>query len=214
MSIIKKEWLVFLIMALPLIFVLVYWNQFPETVAIHFDQHGVANGYASKAFGLLMLPCMNVAVYILFKVAPRIDPARKNYETFARKIWMVQLATHAFMSFLSLVIAVAALGVHMEMAKVVVYAVLLLFLVLGNYMGNLRQNYFFGIRTPWTLANTEVWTKTHRLTAKLWVFATLVMMIVMAFLDNFFGPFMLYVTVIAAVPIGYSYYVYRQVVPR
>jgi uncharacterized membrane protein len=214
MNILRKDWLAFLIMALPLVFVFVCWSRFPDTVAIHFDQHGVANGFASKAAGLLMIPGINLGLYILFKVAPLIDPSRRNYETFARRIWMIQLATHVFMSFLSFVIALAALGVRMDMTKVIVYAVLLLLLVLGNYMGNLRQNYFFGIRTPWTLANADVWTKTHRLAARLWVFATLAMMLTIPFLDNFFGVFMAYIVIISAVPIGYSYYIYRRVVPK
>jgi len=38
-------------------------------------------------------------------------------------------------------------------------------------MGRIRQNYFFGIKTPWTLANEEVWRKTHRFTGYVWVAA-------------------------------------------
>ena len=38
-------------------------------------------------------------------------------------------------------------------------------------MGQIRQNYFVGIKTPWTLASEDVWQKTHRLAGKLWVVA-------------------------------------------
>ncbi|WP_243123893.1 SdpI family protein [Thermaerobacter sp. FW80] len=29
-------------------------------------------------------------------------------------------------------------------------------------MGQVRPNFFFGIRTPWTLSSEAVWRKTHR----------------------------------------------------
>ena len=41
--------------------------------------------------------------------------------------------------------------------------------VLGNYMQNLKPNYFMGIRTPWTLNNEEVWRRTHLICGK-WLF--------------------------------------------
>jgi len=43
----------------------------------------------------------------------------------------------------------------------------ILFIVIGNYMGQIRPNYTFGIRIPWTLADETVWKKPHRV----WSFA-------------------------------------------
>ncbi len=37
-----------------------------------------------------------------------------------------------------------------------------LFFLVGHLIKHARQNYFIGIRTPWTLANTAVWDETHR----------------------------------------------------
>ena len=34
---------------------------------------------------------------------------------------------------------------------------------LGAVMGKIRPNFFFGIRTPWTLTSKRAWTRTHRL---------------------------------------------------
>ena len=34
-------------------------------------------------------------------------------------------------------------------------------------MPSLKQNYFIGIKTPWTLENEMVWKKTHRITARI-----------------------------------------------
>ncbi|MEO8185195.1 MAG: SdpI family protein [Deltaproteobacteria bacterium] len=35
-------------------------------------------------------------------------------------------------------------------------------IVFGNFLGKTTKNFWLGIRTPWTLANDEVWL-THRL---------------------------------------------------
>jgi uncharacterized membrane protein len=43
-------------------------------------------------------------------------------------------------------------------------------MVLGNVFGRIRQNWFLGIRTPWTLDNPTVWRKTHRVAG--WLFVT------------------------------------------
>ncbi len=40
---------------------------------------------------------------------------------------------------------------------------------MGNSLGRVRHNYFVGIRTPWTLANEEVWRRTHRFAAPIFV---------------------------------------------
>jgi len=38
-----------------------------------------------------------------------------------------------------------------------------LLIVAGSVMGRLRPNWFFGIRTPWTMSSEVAWTRTHRL---------------------------------------------------
>ena len=50
----------------------------------------------------------------------------------------------------------------------------LLFVFLGNMMGKIKPNYFFGVRTPWTLADPDVWNRSHRLAGRLFFLAGLV----------------------------------------
>mgnify|MGYP000937309093 CR=1 FL=1 len=73
-----------------------------------------------------------------------------------------------------------------------------------------QQGRFVGIRTPWTLASDEVWTRTHRFGGRL-MFATGVLggLAIAAGAP----PMPVFVTVMAAVlyPIFYSYWIWRQV---
>ncbi|MEL7298668.1 MAG: SdpI family protein, partial [Pseudomonadota bacterium] len=86
----------------------------------------------------------------------------------------------------------------------------LLFVVLGNYMGKLRKNFFIGIRTPWTLASDEVWARTHRLGGYLFVAAGIGLM-----LSAFIGMNAWLITTLALgaglIPVAYSFLLYRKI---
>ena len=42
-------------------------------------------------------------------------------------------------------------------------------MVVGNYLGKMRSDFFFGIRTPSTLSSELSWNRTHRLGGKLMI---------------------------------------------
>jgi len=48
-----------------------------------------------------------------------------------------------------------------------------LFLALGNFLGKVRPNFAFGVRTSWSLTSDIAWEKTHRLAGRLFVLAGL-----------------------------------------
>jgi len=210
MKTLKNDWFIGVIILLPLTFIAAFWNRFPEQIAMHFNHNGEPDKYENKAWSLFMFPVINVALYILFRVLPYIDPARRNYSLFLSKFRIIQITLHTLLTFIFFIIALYSLGVEMNIEKVVLYAVMTLLLILGNYMGNIRQNYFIGIRTPWTLSDETIWTKTHRLSAKLWVFTTLIMMVIAVFLPHPHNAFIAYVLIIALVPAVYSYILFRK----
>jgi uncharacterized membrane protein len=83
-------------------------------------------------------------------------------------------------------------------------------MVIGNFMGKFRKNFFVGIRTPWTLTSDVVWERTHRFAGWLFVLAGAVW-IVGGLLRA--SPAVLVVAVLVAmlVPAVYSYFLYRRV---
>jgi uncharacterized membrane protein len=91
----------------------------------------------------------------------------------AAALGILRLTLTAFLSFVSLLIAAAALGFAFNMTRVATDASLVLLLILGNFLGNFRPNYFFGVRTPWTLESPEVWRATHRVCGRILVFGSL-----------------------------------------
>ncbi|MDL2325090.1 SdpI family protein [Ruminococcaceae bacterium OttesenSCG-928-A16] len=66
-------------------------------------------------------------------------------------------------------ITLTGLGARLPVGTIICVFIGGMFVVLGNYMPQFRQNFFCGIRTPWALANGAVWRKTHRLGGILFV---------------------------------------------
>jgi uncharacterized membrane protein len=208
----KNDWLIWMIILTPYLFVAYFWDKFPEQIATHFGIDGQPNDYSSKVTGLILFPGINIMMYFLFIIMPKIDPSRKNYGLFQDKFKIIRVLLHALLSFITMVTVFYSLGYQFNLTFVIYYGLLVFFLVMGNYMGNVRHNYFIGVRTPWTLANETVWTKTHRLTAKVWVAGSLLMMAVLPFLPIEMGGtfFAIFIAVIAIVPIVYSYLEFKK----
>ncbi|MDR3084698.1 MAG: SdpI family protein [Christensenellaceae bacterium] len=140
----------------------------PEQIPMHVNIDGIVDGMGPK-WPLLGLGALPVAIFLLFLALPRIDPLRESWQKHEKAFERVALAILLFLALLgwlvaSLAFAGNALGsaVSFRFEALICAGVGLLFLVIGNYMGQVRQNWFFGIRTPWTMASEAVWRKTHR----------------------------------------------------
>lgn len=102
-------------------------------------------------------------------VLPHIDPKKMNYTQMGRVYWLLGLSTIIFLAILHLGVLAVGLGVLPNLPRWYFSGIGILFIVLGNYYGKIKFNYFVGIRTPWTLANEEVWYKTHRFAGPVWI---------------------------------------------
>lgn len=89
-------------------------------------------------------------------------------------------------------------------------------MVLGNYMGVLKQNKFLGIRTKWTLSNEEVWRETHRKAAYWGVSAGIILVIscIISFLLKMqviaLVGLIVSIFLTAIVPLLYSRWLYKK----
>jgi hypothetical protein len=85
-------------------------------------------------------------------------------------------------------------------------------MVLGNYFKVIKQNYFLGIKTPWTLESEEVWKLTHILAGKLWIVGGLLIVIFSLVIpeDINFYLFITITSIITIVPIVYSYLIFKK----
>ncbi len=81
-------------------------------------------------------------------------------------------------------------------------------------MGRVRHNYFVGFKFPWTLANEEVWKKTHRFGSKLMVLGGFLALIGVLITEGSmrFIILMIGVLVPSIITAIYSYFVYKNIV--
>ncbi len=140
----------------------------------HWNLHGQVDAYGSRVWAALGVPLVAAALYVLMLLTPLVDPRRENYARFAGAYRLVRLSLVAFLVGVHAIVLSAGLGRPVNVALAVQVGVSLLLVLIGNVMGQLRHNYFVGIRTPWTLASEGVWTKTHRAAGRLWVAAGLI----------------------------------------
>jgi uncharacterized membrane protein len=176
----KHRWLQLAFLAVPFVAIAAEWSRFPARIAIHWGLGGRPDGWSNKTVGLLIIPLLNVALALLLAWLPRLDPKlRRNPppdEGLTKMYVTIQTSFAAVFSFISLLVAATALGHKFKFFQLFTSAELVLLIVIGNFMGRLRPNYFFGIRTPWTLESPEVWRATHRIGGRIVVFGSIALL--------------------------------------
>ena len=212
-----RELLQIVILTLPFALAAAWWNKLPAVVATHWGVHGQPNGWMPKVPGLLLAPVLNVALCLLMAYLPKIDPRlrRNPAGVSARYLRVLRIYRYALTTLLAqvalAVIALAA-GWRVDIGLISVNGVLALFLVIGNFMGNLQPNRFVGARTPWTLQDDETWRATHRTTGRLMVFGALALLVAEFFVGREveFYLLMAFVAVLAVWTLGYSAWFFQR----
>jgi uncharacterized membrane protein len=169
----RENWLQAAILLIPFIVLAAFWGRFPDRVVVQWNDAGPSK-WADKFPGLLICPVTSVALAVFFGWIPRLDPKLRRYPEWSeRTVGVIRLAATSLVSAGSVLISAEALGHHFNIPSLSINAVLLTFLVLGNYLGTFRPSYFIGIRTPWTLADDDVWRATHRNAGRIMVVGAL-----------------------------------------
>lgn len=138
-----------------------------DRVVSHWNAAGQADGYMSKFWGLLLIPLIMTGCVALFNVLPRIDPHKKNYEKFRDYYEGFILLFVLFLLAIQVQIILWSSGYQVSPNLTFPLLVGMLFIYIGFLLGHVEQNWFVGIRTPWTLSSKTVWKKTHELGGKL-----------------------------------------------
>ena len=147
------------------------WPQIPDDalVPIHWGPGGEVDGHGPKWVALIGVPLVAAAIVALLAFLPRIEPRRANLERSGTAYLAVGIAVTALLAGLHLFAVLAALGGDPDIAALATIGSGIVFVVIGNFLGKTRSNWFFGIRTPWTLSSDRAWARTHRVGGILFV---------------------------------------------
>lgn len=211
MSMIKKyKWTMILtgiVTLSPILFGIFFWNQLPGEIPIHFSGAGnIPDGWSSRPVAVFGLPMFLFVMEWLCLLVTAADPKKKNISDKMIKVvlWIIPV--------ISIEVAVCiygtALGRRIDVGMQTNVLIGILFIVLGNYMHKVKQNYSIGVKIPWTLNNADNWNRTHRFGAWVFIIAGVAMCINGYFKSTIALGIIIAVTV--TVPVLYSYILYRK----
>ncbi|MFZ5596430.1 MAG: SdpI family protein [Bacillota bacterium] len=169
-----KDWPLLVILGAMIAASIVVYPHLPERVPVHWNAAGGVDRYGSRFTGAFAIPLLTVGIYAGMLLMPLIDPKRANYGRFLTAYRAIRAGLVVFLALLYGATMAVSLGYPINISRVVPFALGLLFILTGNFLTQIRFNYFTGIRTPWTLASEEVCRKTHRFGGFIFVIAGVV----------------------------------------
>lgn len=182
----------------------------PDTVPVHWNQNWEVDGYGSRYMYFILI-CIPIAVYYGMTLTKKIDPKKLNIEKRKKTYRLLQCGLTIFFLVLVAFFEYMIFNPGQDGQQFILLLMAILLIGMGNYLPKVPQNYFFGVKTPWTLASEYVWNRTHKISGYAFVILGLIIMLC-AFIQFQYGYMVLMVGVILITVIiyVYSYYLFKQ----
>jgi uncharacterized membrane protein len=206
-----RKWYPVLLVAIATIASIIVYPKLPDRVPTHFDIRGNPNAYGPKWESTVIFPVMILALWGLMRGLPKIDPRRANYAKMQDTYDLVVNVILTMLTALHLLILAGTMGSPVPFVRLMPAVIGVAFIAIGNLLPRAKSNWWFGIRTPWTLSNDRVWQRTHRVGGYVMT-ATGVLAILSAFFANPIALIALIVGMLAMSLglIAYSYFIWKQ----
>lgn len=182
----------------------------PSEVPMHWNIRGNVDRYMPKNNALWAIPILTSAVFLLFQILPYFDPNKKKYKLFKKEWEIMQTAIIAFFVYIHFLTFYISINPKVQLMPLMFIGLGTLFILLGNYMSKIRQNYFIGIKLPWTLSSEENWNKTHRFASWCFVIAGIITLVEAYFI--WYAPFVIFAGIFLAaiLPAIYSFLLFKK----
>ena len=133
----------------------------------HWNAAGEADRFADAGTALFTPVFLAIGLSAIFAVLPRLEPLQDRLDRSRSLLTTAWAGLLAIMAVIETMVAAPAFGLHPP-ATLVLVAVGLLLIAVGNMLPKSRPGFFVGIRTPWAIMDEDNWVATHRLGA--WTF--------------------------------------------
>jgi uncharacterized membrane protein len=150
----------------------------PETIPIHWNLYGEADGFAGRLVGAFALPVIMALTLILLVVLPRFDRMRVAFDDSCDIYAIITFATVSLLFGIEILTLLSSSGMDLPMGAIFPGLLGFFFIVTGSLMPYLRRNTTAGIRLPWTIRSEKVWDETHKHGSPLFVVAGVLMVFV------------------------------------
>lgn len=196
---------------LPLVVFLILYDKVPALIPGQWRLDGTVRYDSKNTF--FLISGLWIFLAVLFDVSPNIDPRKKNYEKFKNYYDAFCIFLMIFCDIISAIVLIESFKPGtIAVSKVIIMLIGILFMFMGNIMPKFKSNFYIGIKTSWSLSDSDVWNKTNRLGGKLMFWSGLAFIFGAFLLGDkaMFTLLMVVVFVMAGVPVVMSYVWYRK----
>lgn len=182
----------------------------PDQIASHWGIDGQVNGYMDKFWGVMILPIMSTALFLLFLFIPNMDPKKENIEKFRKYFDGFILLMMLFLTYIYALTITWNLGYTFDINRLIIPPFAALFYYIGILMKHSGMNWTIGIRTPWTLSSPVVWKKTHKLGGLLFQIAAIISLPGILFPEYTFLLILIPILSVSIFIVFYSYFIFQK----
>jgi len=203
-----------IMLAIPFGYAAYVYPSLPSTIPTHFNIKGEADGFGGKDtifLGPGIMSVVGLFTFFLLSNLKNFDPKRFKSEDdgMFKKFALFMVI---FMSIMGLIITYSATGAKINITKLLLPFLGVVFSIMGWYMPKLHQNYFAGFKLPWTLENVDNWNETHKLAGKVWLYGGIVQAIGTLVLPSVpaFIVFIASIAIMVIIPSVFSYRMFKN----
>ncbi len=204
----KTDLLVGLMLLVSIFLAIFYYPALPDQMATHWGLKGYADGFSDKLIGTFLFPAILILLTALLYVLPKIDPMHRNAKGFESQYSRFIFVFSVFIVYIQYLSIQWNIGNRFDFTPLIPPAIGLLFISLGDLVSSAKQNWFIGIRTPWTLSNPRVWDKTHQVTGMLFKISGAIAIISIFVPDLVFWAMIIPAIITSLFGVLYSYYLF------
>lgn len=196
---------------LPVVLLAAAYGRLPDQVPMSWDVNGAVR--CGEKSQLWFMALLSPLLLFLMRGLPKIDPRKKNYKKFQKYYDSFCLVMMIFLLGMNaLVLSESFWPGRISVSKIIIVGMGALFIFVGNLMPKVKNNFFLGIRTPWTLSDPDVWNRANRLGGQCFFACGLVWMaggLLLSGAANF-ALVLAGTAVIILIPVGMSYIWYQK----
>jgi uncharacterized membrane protein len=206
--------LMVLISLIPLIYIGITWSTIPEIIPVHYNSSFEPDKYDTKSHLLwpsFFIAGISILLYFLMRNISLLDPKRR-FKPQSAIFNKIASGVLLFLTAINFIIVISACRGKDLIGNLLFPLIGLLMAFIGNYMNNIKPNYFAGFRLPWTLSDDGNWRKTHHLASKLWFAGGLILTVISLLLPFkvMLPIFIATVLIISIIPAIYSFRLFKN----
>lgn len=186
-----------IILMLPIIIGILIWDKLPDSAPVHFNAKGEVDRFGSKMSTVCEIPVFMMIFQLITVFAMTVSDKNKISD----RIFGIVLYFFPMMSVIAVCICYAkALDYAINPISIILLFLGVIFLIIGNYLPKVKQNYVLGVRMRTTFESKRNWDATNRFAGWM-MFIVGFVFIILGFLATIIDGLIVSIIVTALIPV-------------